>query len=234
MPNSEGIEQPEQIKPAADNTDSSEVFLNELTQSSPTDLGTLTLKHPSDNSDLNKDSGGDFIEIPDLSGANDNTDLTIDSGKDYGYRHPIADLAEKYEGTRPHLETKMMAGIPNPGRVAQAHFASVLIQDRGMPDIGDINGHKLASQLDKNPELFQKIDIDDRDSSELRAGDIVFGFRQPDAGRGHSTIGVVNNKGSVTWANSAKNGQVDTVSKEKFFENNAIRKYVAYRQDLLG
>lgn len=103
-----------------------------------------------------------------------------------------------------------------------------------MPEIGSNSGHGLAAQLNEHPELFQKIDIKDRKSDDLRAGDLVFGFRQPEAGHGHSMVGVVNNKGSITWANSRKDGLIDNVSKDQFFENKSIRKYVAYRQDLLG
>lgn len=120
MPNSEGLDQPQKTAEASDNNvESSKNFIAELTPSTPTDLGSITL-NPKTNNDGNGQSGSDFLEIPHLGpdNANDGThDLTIENGEDLGYKHPIADLAEEYEGKRPHLETGMMAGVQNPAKL---------------------------------------------------------------------------------------------------------------------
>lgn len=247
MPNSEGIERPEKIDVQADTPDASDALRVEANQLIPTE----SFGNGSDNTNHSGDVDIPVIEgtgtisrvedgvlnIPGLSPESDGDSLnklTLEEPEDDGFRHPMAYLAEEYEGRKPHLETGKMANIPNPGRVAQAHFASLVIQGRGNPDIGSNNGHQLASQLEDNPELFEEIKIDGRDSSDVRAGDIVFGFRHANAGRGHSMVGIVNNQGKITWANSNKDGEIDTVSKEHFFGSPSIRHYVAYRQDLLG
>ena len=253
MPNSDG---PDQIQNAdfkvEGGDDAARSMINEVQNSSGGDFGLRILPReeaiepgdnyietfPQTNENGSEAGQGGIIEIPSLTPQAEGGDLEItsgdDGGEDLGYRHPIANLAEEYMGRKPHLETGYMAGVPNPGRVAQAHFASMVIKGRGMPEIGNNSGHYLAAQLDDHPELFQKIELEGRDNSELRAGDIVFGFRQPMAGHGFSMVGIVNNKGDITWANSQKDGVIDNVSKDKFFSVGSIRKYVAYRQDLLG
>ena len=186
-----------------------------------------------------------MLDIPTLipsAGGEAGTDAPVKKGHQsleemrrdgVSLQNPIANLAEEQMGERPYKTSAAMRGVQNPGEVAQADFVSKVLAERGFdPEIGNINGHVLAHNLDERPDLFEKIDIKGKDFSELQPGDLLFGFRSEVPGRARSQVGVVGNDGNIVWASSRDDGQIQKVSQQRFSSDPSLRRFVAYRNFL--
>jgi hypothetical protein len=181
-------------------------------------------------SDLRMPSGsGSGLDLPSISVGNDRGERTTA----LSYTDPMAVAAENMLGERPYKNSTLLANVDNPGRVAQADFVSQVLAARGFPeDIASGSGHLLSAKMDERSDLFEKIPIENRNLSELRPGDIVFGFRSPTPGYGHSQVGIVGKDGDIVWADSNKDGLISKVSQDQFTRSPSLRSFVAYRSFL--